>query len=82
MTSLAALLKPRATPAVSLGDSVKSDGVSKSTAAFGELLATILSDDKKQANAREGVRYCHRRTRRNRSKTRRRDIRSTPTRSL
>ena len=55
MTSLATLLKPRATPAVSLGDSVKSDGVSKSTAAFGELLATILSDDKKQAKAREGV---------------------------
>ena len=86
MTSLATLLNlategdARKAAAVSLGDSVKSDGVSKSTAAFGELFATILSDDKKQAKAREGVMYCQRRhTRRDRSKTRRRDIHSTPT---
>ena len=61
MTSLATLLNlategdARKAAAVSLGDSVKSDGVSKSTAAFGELFATIMSDDKKQAKAREGV---------------------------
>jgi hypothetical protein len=47
----------RKTAATSLAVAFKREGLSKATPSFGTLHAAIMSDDKKDAKAREGVMY-------------------------